>query len=252
MKIFVYSHKETLDYLKHPYYFLHESNVKITGDSGHYYGELNGCKYVYENFKSEDYLGVWQYRRWLSNPITGKLFSEASLRGIFEYLKEDCKVIVSKPWKHISIAEQFIISHGKDMWDFLENLIKEMHPDFHKYWHEFMEQEQDFYVANLYIANNKFFMNYHSWLFEILDEVDKRLDYKTGRDFYQQRMPGFFAERLFNLYLQVTKPAFLLSDSNVVEAETEMNEKKTKVSKGLDITLFPENEFFSQHHSPLL
>ena len=228
MKIFVYSHMETLDYLKHPYYFLHENEVEITGDSGHYYSDLNACKHVWKNFKDEDYLGVWQYRKWLLNPASGNLFSEASLRGIFEYLQGECKIIVSKPYQHISLAKHFIQFHGNDMWSFLENLIKEMHPDFHKHWHEFMEQEQDFYIANLYMANNKFFMNYHSWLFEILDEVDKHLDYKTDRDFYQQRIPGYFAERLFNLYFRVTKPTFLLSDSNIFEAQADTSEKKLR------------------------
>ncbi len=231
MKIFVYSHMETLDYLKHPYYFLHENDVEITGDSGHYYSDLNACKHVYKNYKDEDYLGVWQYRKWLLNPVSGKLFSEISLRGLFEYLQGECKVVVSKPYEHISIAKHFIKIHGKDMWDFLENLIREMHPDFHRCWGEYMEREQDFYIANLYMANNKFFMEYHSWLFEILDEVDKRLDYKTGRDFYQQRIPGYFAERLFNLYLRVTKPTFILSDSNIFEATADTGEKKLRFPK---------------------
>jgi hypothetical protein len=148
-----------------------------------------------------------------------------SLRALFEYLQGECKVVVSKPLEYVSIAKQFIKIHGKAPWDFLENLIKEMHPDFYKHWNEYMEQEQFFYVANLYVANNKFFMEYHSWLFEILDEVDKRFDYKTGRNFYQQRIPGYFAERLFNLYFQVTKPTFMLSDSNIFEATADIVKK---------------------------
>ncbi|MDR0517877.1 MAG: DUF4422 domain-containing protein [Fibromonadaceae bacterium] len=231
MKIFVYSHAERLDYIKPPYYFLHESEVKITGDSGHYYSDLNACKHIYINFKNEDYLGVWQYRKWLLNPATGNLFSEASLQALFEYLQGECKVVVSKPYRHVSIAKQFIEAHGKAMWDFLENLIKKMHPDFYKYWGIFMEEERDFYIANLYAANNKFFMNYHSWLFDILDEVDKNLDYKTGRDFYQQRVPGYFAERLFNLYLRVTKATFVLSDSNIFEATADTGEKRLRFPK---------------------
>ena len=42
--------------------------------------------------------------------------------------------------------------------------------------------------------------NYLSWLFDILFEVNKQIEPKN--DVYQQRVFGFLAERLLNLYVQ--------------------------------------------------
>jgi Domain of unknown function (DUF4422) len=42
--------------------------------------------------------------------------------------------------------------------------------------------------------------HYAKWLFQVLDALEPQIDL-NGRDNFQQRVFGFLAERLFNVYL---------------------------------------------------
>ena len=51
------------------------------------------------------------------------------------------------------------------------------------------------------IMNKKNFDNYCKWLFDILFEVEKRVDMSNYTD-YEKRLFGFLSERLLNVWLE--------------------------------------------------
>jgi len=53
---------------------------------------------------------------------------------------------------------------------------------------------------NMFVGSTDFMHRYAKWLFQILDELETQIDV-SGRDNFQQRVFGFLAERLFNVYL---------------------------------------------------
>lgn len=54
------------------------------------------------------------------------------------------------------------------------------------------------YTNNMFIANRKIFTEYMTWLFSIIEEMEKRIDEPDGDD---PRIFGFLSERLLNLYV---------------------------------------------------
>jgi hypothetical protein len=59
-------------------------------------------------------------------------------------------------------------------------------------------------ICNMFIMNWDNFDAYCTWLFDILEEAEKRIDI-TNYSPYQQRIYGFLAERLFNVWLYAEK-----------------------------------------------
>ena len=55
------------------------------------------------------------------------------------------------------------------------------------------------FLMNMFISNRKFVDDYCTWLFDILFEVEKKINFSD--DAYQKRVFGFISERLFTLYI---------------------------------------------------
>ena len=56
------------------------------------------------------------------------------------------------------------------------------------------------YYYNMFISPKYIIDNYCEWVFPILEEVEKRVDF-TGYDDYQKRIYGFLTERLFDVWM---------------------------------------------------
>ncbi|MGN1207563.1 MAG: DUF4422 domain-containing protein, partial [Eubacteriales bacterium] len=59
-------------------------------------------------------------------------------------------------------------------------------------------------LFNIFAANKSVIDEYAAWLFDILFEVEKRVDI-SGYDTQQTRLFGFLSERLFNVWLTEKK-----------------------------------------------
>ena len=61
-------------------------------------------------------------------------------------------------------------------------------------------KEKTGYCYNMFIMSREMMDEYCSWLFPILFELDKKIDY-SRYDSYNTRMIGFVAERLINVWV---------------------------------------------------
>ena len=82
-------------------------------------------------------------------------------------------------------------------------IILEKYPEYIEYFDEFMKDDR-IRLFNMIIAKGNIFDEYSKWLFDILFELEKRVDL-TGYDNYQQRIFGFISERLLNVYFLKNK-----------------------------------------------
>lgn len=57
-----------------------------------------------------------------------------------------------------------------------------------------------FYVCNMFVTRREILNNYCEWLFSFLIEAAELLDI-TGYDSYSKRAMGFFAERMWTVWL---------------------------------------------------
>lgn len=60
--------------------------------------------------------------------------------------------------------------------------------------------DQKFYMCNLFITNRELLNDYLSFLFPILFSLEEKIPY-LNYSIYNQRVFGFLAERIFNIYL---------------------------------------------------
>jgi lipopolysaccharide biosynthesis glycosyltransferase len=79
------------------------------------------------------------------------------------------------------------------------DVLKEKQPAFSKYAQEYLEDYHT-YLNNMYVMKKEIFNDYCEWLFDILDECDKRINY-TNYSTEAIRTVGHLAERLLNIYI---------------------------------------------------
>jgi len=96
-----------------------------------------------------------------------------------------------------SITQLYKEKHEGADWELMLEIIKERHPSYIKSFSFFDKNQMSYF--NMMIAPWPIWDEYLSWLFDILFEVEKRVEKKTNA--YQARLPGFISERLLNFFV---------------------------------------------------
>lgn len=186
--------------------------------------ELTAQYWALKNDKS-DCVGFFHYRRYLS--FAKKRFREDSFANVVEsarladcldkYCLQDTEVlqvvkeydiilpkikdIRSMPKMGRNMREQYSKDgslKAKDLTLAYEVLV-EKYPDFKPDADKFLEGHKA-YFNNMFIMRRDIFEQYGNWLFDILFEVEKRMDY-SGYDIEAMRTLGHLGERLLNIYI---------------------------------------------------
>ena len=87
-------------------------------------------------------------------------------------------------------------------------------------------KRRKFYICNMFIAKKELIDEYCEWLFNILSELDNRIDF-SKRDNYNARTPGFLGERLFNVWIE--KNNFRICEKNIFNIELSFFLQKIKI-----------------------
>ena len=103
------------------------------------------------------------------------------------------------------------------------DIIKEKYPDYIKSFDDVFKKHS-FYAFNMFIAKKEIINNYCKWLFDILFEVEKRVDISTY-DKYNQRLFGFLSERLFNVWLTKNNQ-IIIKQENVFQTDENLIKQK--------------------------
>ncbi|MSS14427.1 DUF4422 domain-containing protein [Porcincola intestinalis] len=189
------------------------------------YCELTAQYFAWKNITDQDYYGFFHYRRYLSfntvkrykTDIWGNVVEDildrsaekkygldgktiSSLIERYDIILPEKKDITKMPHMGKNMREQYLGSgylHATDL-DIMMDVLNEKYPDFVKYAEKY-ENGHMTYLNNMFIMKKQIFENYSQWLFDILKECDKRIDYK---DYSVEaiRTPGHLAERLLNIY----------------------------------------------------
>ena len=111
-----------------------------------------------------------------------------------------------------SIGDNYRKRHDASDWDYLLNVLKEKHPEMYdlaiRLW-ETPEFGNLYYTCNMFIMKKQILDSYCEWLFPILEEVEQFAGEKE--DTYQNRYPGFLAERLLTLYFVCYKDRYRIA-----------------------------------------
>ena len=187
------------------------------------YCELTGMYWIWKNDKDSDIIGISHYRRYFVNEKY--LFKKILNKSNIEKLMQKYDVIVAK--KEIykeSVYQQYCVNSGfsKDL-ELVKKIIKDKFST--KYENAFNKVMSSNKISqyNMMITKRETYNKYCEWLFEILFEVEKKVDL-TEYNNYQKRIYGFLAERLLNVWLLANND-LKVKELSVINTESTFKEK---------------------------
>ena len=199
-----------------------------TGDNislrNHLYSELSAAYWIFKNAERDtDAWGLCHYRRYLI-PLYRKYFFKPKSRRYFPTRQQVLDrlltpqlythytsllathdVLVQRPvpvWrtgrKLLTIKEAYYHNHIAEHWEVMMQVVVELYPAYAPSIESF-GQGKYMWFNNVMIARWELWDQYLSWLFAVLFEIERRITL-PGKG-YQERVFGFMAERLHNLYI---------------------------------------------------
>lgn len=166
------------------------------------YCELTGLYWAWKNLKA-DYIGLAHYRRHFSN---GRLFGEKKEKVIKQKkLEEKLKgidILLPKPrnyWIETNYSQYAHAHHAIDL-DLTKEILEEKYPEYIMAWDSSMKKTTG-HRFNMFIMKKDKFEAYCIWLFDILFELEKRLDISTYNK-NDSRVFGFVSERLLDVWIK--------------------------------------------------
>ena len=191
------------------------------------YCELTGLYWAWKNLRC-DYIGLCHYRRYFAYSKHGSSL-EAKKAAIFhradyEKLMQSYDVILPKKRNYYieTVRSQYEHAHNKKDLDEVEAIIAEQYPEYSEAFTKVMRRSK-LHILNMFVMKKEFFDEYCTWLFNILFELEKRIDISSYNQ-YEARVYGFLSERLFNVWLEKKQ-------LNKIEVQVVFLEKEQWISK---------------------
>lgn len=209
----------------------HELGAAFTDDTGEnihsknpFYCELTALYWIWKNDKS-GIVGLEHYRRFfLSLNGHHRPLSRCQIRKILK----THDVIVSSPvnWGGVeSVRGQYERSHIVSDLVLCEKIIKKNSPEFSPFFTKFFS-EYSLSPFNMFVMRKPLLNEYCAWLFPLLAMVESELGDLSCRSLYQQRVFGFLAERLFNVWIM--KMNLKVFYANIFDGERKPFAKRLK------------------------
>lgn len=239
MKIYVATHKK-IDYLPNDKIYvplhvgaaLHDKLPYISDDTGDNisvknpnFCELTGHYWVWKN-SDEDIVGMVHYRRYFSTEkgywyklFTGKNGFILSEQDISEALKDHDAIVSTlghSPRSMKNMLNAYGGSHHRKDLEETVRIILEKYPEYRETVEKDLLNNVEFYPANMIICRKEVFDSYCKWLFDVLLELEKRVDISDYTP-YQKRIFGFISERIFKVWLDQNN--IRLAERHIINTE---------------------------------
>ena len=214
-KMFVVTHKAINNKIRSDYDFFYVNSlvndfskekfndaigVNIS-DKNKYFCELTALYSIWKNkIGFNDNVGFCHYRRFFysSNFLKGNCVSIKKLDRLlkkYDIIKPYCSEVLEN-----NIYEFYKKNHLIEDLDLTLKVIKDKSPDYYPTCESYFFNNRKASFLNMFYARFDIIADYCEWLFPILFEVEKGVSF-LNRDPYQQRVFGFLAEHLFNVWI---------------------------------------------------
>lgn len=171
------------------------------------YCELTGLYWAWKNLPAE-YIGLCHYRRYFthSNPCSCSKKKQVILtKAEWEELLNEHPIIVPDKRKYYIETNRSHYNHShyaKDL-DMTEKIIQEKYPQYSEAFSKVMERTWA-HMFNMFVMRRDYFDEYCNWLFDVLQELEKRTDI-TDYDAVEARIYGYISELLLDVWLETNK-----------------------------------------------
>ena len=168
------------------------------------YCELTGLYWAWKNLDCE-YLGLAHYRRHFT-AIRGTndrrdVLTLDQARALFADGSLDAVLPAKRNYWIETNYQQYIHAHHKEDLDVTRVIISEKYPEYLDAFDRVMKKT-DGHRFNMFIMKKELADRYCEWLFDILFELEKRLDI-SSYSANDKRVFGFVSERLLDVWIEV-------------------------------------------------
>ena len=208
-----------------------------------YFCELTGLYWAWKNLNS-DYIGLTHYRRHFSK--CSKLPKDIDGRISKVLTKKEADKILEKtdiilPIKRNYYIENLYSHYAHTMYvEPLEETRKIIEEKYNDYLKEFdkLHKRTSAHIFNMFIMKRKILDEYCKWLFDILFELEKRIDCNKY-DAFHSRFFGRISELLLDVWINTNNLKY--EEVRVIDIE-----KVNWIKKGFS---FLEAKFFGKKYS---
>lgn len=169
------------------------------------YCELTGLYWAWKNLRA-DYIGLAHYRRhFAGRRLFGDKWERVISQGELEEKLEEYDVLLPKPrdyWIESSYSHYAHAHHAIDL-DTTREILEERYPEYLPAFDKVMGLSVG-HRFNMFVMKRKYFDRWCTWLFDVLFELEGRLDI-SSYSAYDARVFGFVAERLLDVWLITNK-----------------------------------------------
>lgn len=167
-----------------------------------YFCELTGLYWAWKNLDSK-YIGLAHYRRHFASKKINKknLFNSVmTIEEAKEYLK-DTDIIVPKMRNYYieTLYSHYEHTMYVEPLDVTGEIIKEKYPEYIDEFNK-LKTRKKAHMFNMFVMNKDKLDEYCIWLFDILFELEKRVD-NSKYDSFHARFYGRVSELLFDVWL---------------------------------------------------
>ena len=160
------------------------------------YCELTGIYWIWKNDKASEYVSIEHYGRFFMNRFIPKISRK---KYIWNLLKSYDAVTSRQYIVNESVYKYYCEHHFESDLIEIRKIISRIYPEYIDAFDSFFSNDKSV-MLNMVAMKKELFDSYCEWLFQILFLLEKEIDI-SNRDTYQQRVYGFLAERLFNVWL---------------------------------------------------
>lgn len=176
------------------------------------YCELRAQYFVWKNscYSDNDYVGFFHYRRYLSfensclnsdkkilpYTIKEKPCMDYYNKNRIQKILGDADIIAPVlEYTGTRVYDRFMTSknHHKETLDIVAQIIEEEYPEIYPFYCKYINGYGEYY-GNIYIMRWKYFKQYCSFLFDVLNKYDE-----VSKNVYE-RSDGYAGERIFGAY----------------------------------------------------
>ena len=186
--------KDSIGYLRD------DTGDNIIGKNKHYC-ELTALYWAWKNLDA-DYTGLVHYRRhFTAKGSKGDKFDRIITKPQLEQVLSRTDVIVPIPRNYVieTNYSQYAHAHHPEDLDTTRAILAEKYPEYIAAYDKSMKSTVG-HRFNMFIMKQDKFNAYCAWLFDILFELESRLDI-SGYSDYDARVFGFVSERLLDVWL---------------------------------------------------
>lgn len=220
-----------------------------TGDNISYlnpsFCELTGLYWAWKNIDA-DYIGLVHYRRHFSmNKKNKDAFSNILTYKELKPFLGEIKIFIPTKRKYYieTLYSHYEHTHYASQLDETRKIISEKYPEYVSSYDEVIKRRYG-YMFNMMIMDKEFLDDYCSWLFDILFELQNRINMPELSAF-QGRFYGRVSEIIFNVWLVQHIKSGKLKKSQIKEILCIHMEKINWMKKG---TAFLKAKFLGKRY----